>query len=114
MPRTRGTTRQRGYSGQHPRLRKQWQPAVDAGMVICHAVICLEERDGRTRWIQPGTPWHLGHNPERTAWTGPEHQRCNIADANRRKSKAASHQDNGGLHQGWSAPTRPWFTSRRW
>jgi hypothetical protein len=77
-----GTTKQRGYSGQHPRLRKQWQPLVDAGLVSCHALICLKEG----RRIQPGEPWDLGHTPDRTGWTGPEHQECNRADGTRRKN----------------------------
>jgi hypothetical protein len=100
MPRTNGTTKQRGYSGHHQRLKNQWRPLVDAGQTLCQAAVCLEEQDGRTRWIQPGTPWHLGHTPDRTAWTGPEHRRCNTADGARRKNKRVN--------------PRQWITSRAW
>jgi hypothetical protein len=78
-----GTTKQRGYSGPHQRLKKQWQPIVQAGQAWCHAIICLKP----TRWIPPGTRWHLGHTTDRSAWTGPEHEQCGIADANRRRSQ---------------------------
>jgi hypothetical protein len=70
----------RGYGYAHQKLRAWWAPQVAAGIVPCHATLCLEEQDGRTRSIRPGTPWHLGHNESRTAWTGPEHARCNIRD----------------------------------
>jgi hypothetical protein len=80
-------TADRGYGGPHQKLRAQWKPLVDAGRVNCHSLICLEERDGRTRQIIPGTPWHLGHTPDRTGWTGPEHERCNEADGARRLSR---------------------------
>lgn len=78
----RGTTAQRGYGRVHQKLRASWKPYVDAGMAECHAAECLEERDGHGRWITPGTPWHLGHTADRTAWTGPEHARCNQAERN--------------------------------
>jgi hypothetical protein len=82
-PRTAGTTTQRGYGRPHQKLRAQWKPLVDAGRVSCHATICLKP----SRQIIPGTPWHLGHTPDRSAWTGPEHEQCNEADANRRRGK---------------------------
>jgi hypothetical protein len=72
-------TADRGYGGPHQKLRAQWKPLVDAGRVSCHAAICLKP----SRQIIPGTPWDLGHTPDRSAWTGPEHQECNRADGNR-------------------------------
>jgi hypothetical protein len=95
--RHRGTTYQRGYGPAHRKLKDQWRPTVEEGHAYCHATICLLP----TRWIQPGTPWHLGHTPDRTGWTGPEHQRCGAADGARR----------GNSRRG---QTRGWFTSRRW
>jgi hypothetical protein len=92
-----GTTTQRGYGHPHQRLRARWKPTVDAGQAFCHAVICLKP----TRHIQPGTPWHLGHTPDRTAWTGPEHEQCNESEAARRGNKM-----RGG--------PRTWRTSRQW
>ena len=99
--RSRGTTKQRGYSGQHPKLRAKWKPLVDAGQVSCHASICLMP----TRWIPPGSSWHLGHTPDRTGWTGPEHERCNEADGARRGNRMR------GTRQ--RQPAR-WVTSRPW
>ncbi len=98
------TTAQRGYSGQHPKLRAQWKPLVQAGQVFCHAAICLMP----SRWIPPDKPgqrtgWHLGHTPDRTGWTGPEHEKCNEADGARRRNAM----------YGGGAPT-VWRTSRRW
>ena len=84
MSRHYGTTSERGYGSPHQKLRARWKPLVDAGQVQCHAVLCLEERDGKSRWIIPGTPWHLGHTEDRSGWTGPEHERCGAADGARR------------------------------
>ena len=64
----RGTRQQRGYDTAHERERERWQPYVEAGIVAC-------SKCGRL--IQPGTPWDLGHNDQRTTWTGPEHAACN-------------------------------------
>lgn len=69
----RGTRQQRGYGAEHDALRRRWKPKVDRGTVYCHARTCLEP----IRLILPGTAWDLGHTEDRTAWTGPEHQRCN-------------------------------------
>ena len=66
MARYYGTTTQRGYGGQHQKLRAQWKPVVDAGQAYCHAIVCLKA----DRWIPPGTPWHLGHSP--TGVPGPD------------------------------------------
>lgn len=73
--RARGNRHARGYTAEHDRLRARWKPKVDAGLVNCHATACLAEQ----RRIQPGMAWDLGHNPQRTAWTGPEHRACNRA-----------------------------------
>lgn len=63
-----GTTGQRGYGLKHKTERKRWEPHVDAGLVDC-------ARCGDP--IEPGRPWDLGHNDDRTDWTGPEHLTCN-------------------------------------
>lgn len=64
----RGSTTRRGYGTAHQRERASWVAKVDAGLVNC--VRCKEP-------IEPGRPWDLGHNDERTGWTGPEHRVCN-------------------------------------
>jgi hypothetical protein len=88
MARWRGSTAERGYGVPHQKLRNAWKPRVDAGQVDCHAIVCLEELDGHGRRIPPGAPWHLGHTTDRSAWTGPEHQRCGAADGARRGNQA--------------------------
>jgi len=99
MPRWKGaSTKQRGYAGPHQKLRAQWAPLVDAGQVSCHETICVMP----SRWIQPGTPWHLAHTPDASGYRGPAHQRCNLAEANRRRAG----------RQQWQ-PAR-WVTSRSW
>jgi len=112
----KGSTKQRGYSGQHPRLRAQWKPQVDAGQVMCHAIICLEERDGRGRRIQAGAPWHLGHTADRTGWTGPEHQRCGAADGARRGNRRRGQRRAMAKGQATPIPASPspLRTSRSW
>jgi hypothetical protein len=69
----RGTRQQRGYTAQHDRLRERWRPKVELGEVDCHAITCLLPE----RRIHLGMAWDLGHTEDRTAWTGPEHERCN-------------------------------------
>lgn len=64
----RGTRQQRGYTAEHDRLRAQLAPLVAQGRAICHR--CRKP-------IDPAEPWDLGHNDDRTAWTGPEHAACN-------------------------------------
>jgi hypothetical protein len=66
----RGTSTERGYDGDHRRLRRQWAPLVDAGLVDC-------ARCGRP--ISPGTPWDLGHDVDRSVHSGPEHAGGNRA-----------------------------------
>ena len=71
----RGTREQRGYGPEHQALRRQWAPLVATGNIDCAK--CDTP-------IQAGQPWHLGHNDDRTAWTGPEHSHCNLSDAGKR------------------------------
>jgi hypothetical protein len=71
-----GSTTDRGYGHEHRRERARWKPAVERGDVDCHAIVCLEP----DRRIRPDQRWHLGHTPDRSAWTGPEHERCNTSE----------------------------------
>ena len=104
MARTTGTTKQRGYSGDHPALRRKWKPVVDAGHAYCHAIICLKP----SRHIQPGEPWHLGHTADRSTWTGPEHQHCNTADGARRKNHKQRSRIVPGRRLMQPRPSRNW------
>jgi hypothetical protein len=72
--RSRGSRQARGYDRPHDLERARWAPAVARGIALCR-------KCGRR--IAPGTPWDLGHTPDRTAWTGPEHARCNRSAAGR-------------------------------
>jgi hypothetical protein len=78
-----GQTTARGYGWAHQQIRARWAPLVAAGQVWC--ADCGE-------WIPPGTPWDMGHNEARTAWTGPEHRRCNRAKAARKRNAMARRQ----------------------
>jgi hypothetical protein len=84
MPKANGTTA-RGYGTKHQQLRKQWAKVIAAGQGYCHAITCTYP----TRYIPPGAAWDLGHNQDRTRWTGPEHARCNRSDGGRRRLRGA-------------------------
>jgi hypothetical protein len=75
----RGSRQQRGYDAGHERERERWRPHVEAGQVDCHAHVCLMP----IKRILIGARWDLGHTDDRTAWTGPEHRRCNRAAGGR-------------------------------
>lgn len=61
-------TTARGYGADHQKERRRWEPTVKAGKAKCAR--CGED-------IDPAGPWDLGHNDDRTQWTGPEHVKCN-------------------------------------
>lgn len=85
---TKASTTARGYGTDHQAERAKWVPKVDAGLVECHAVKCLE----LSRYIVPGSDWDLGHSPDRTTWTGPEHPRCNRSEGGRRGAAVTNGQ----------------------
>ena len=64
-------------------LRRGYHP-VEAGDVRCAR--CGERIEGE--------PWDLGHTDDRTAYTGPEHARCNRAAAARRRNARADLANN--------------------
>jgi hypothetical protein len=82
MARWQGTTTERGYGSPHQKERARWQPVIAAGQAWCAETACLEP----TRWIAPGSPWHLAHGTGQDGYRGPAHERCNIAEANRRRA----------------------------
>ncbi|OYO16623.1 hypothetical protein CGZ93_17845 [Enemella dayhoffiae] len=95
MPRP-GSTTDRGYGSTHQLLKADWQRRIDAGTrVLCHATTCLHPGQPIT-----GRAWDLGHTPDRTSYTGPEHQDCNRADGGRRAH--APHVTP--IYRTWGAP----------
>lgn len=88
------TTTARGYGTKHQQLREQWAPKVSAGLVNCHALVCLEQ----SRRIAPGSDWHLGHTPDRTRWTGPEHPLCNTSEGGKRGAAVTNGQRTALRH----------------
>lgn len=62
------TNRERGYGPQHRAERRKWERVVASGIATCARC---------DKPIEPGQPWDLGHNDDRTAWTGPECVPCN-------------------------------------
>jgi len=78
-----GSATERGYGVAHQKQRRAWEPKVKRGEAHC------------ARCGQPITldqAWDLGHNDERTAWTGPEHATCN-----RRAGAAVTNAARKGL-----------------
>ena len=78
------STANKGYDGQHRRLRDHLAKQVAQGATRC--VFCGER-------IRPGSPWHLAHSDRADAhrlhlYAGPSHARCNSATNKRRQRTA--------------------------
>lgn len=74
--RDRGTTKERGYSGQHQRMRAQIVSDMQRGVII-RCVSC-------TAVLTPDT-FDLGHTDDRSDYLGPQcANKCNRRDAGRR------------------------------
>ena len=76
---SQANTTARGYGHRHQTEKRRLNPTIEQYGAICCAKICLMP----SRHIPPGTrpwQWHLGHNEDRTAWTGPEHPKCNLTE----------------------------------
>jgi hypothetical protein len=82
MP-SQGSTAARGYGQAHEKQRRAWEPKVKRGEA--HCARCQLP-------IAPDQAWDLGHNDDRTAWTGPEHATCN-----RRAGAATANAARKGL-----------------
>lgn len=67
--RDRGTPAQRGYDAAHRAERARWQRLINASATVSCAR-CQQP-------LEPGQPWALDHNDDRTGWIGPSHQYCN-------------------------------------
>jgi hypothetical protein len=68
----------RGYTNAHVARRRQLEPLVASGQVVCCR--CGEP-------IQPDQAWHLDHRDDRRGYLGPSHATCNLrAAANKKNS----------------------------
>lgn len=90
----RKRTAARGYGAGHQAERERWRPKVDAGITDCAS--CGQP-------IEPGRPWDLGHNEDRTGWTGPEHTHCNRRAGGRNGAKVSN-----AMRTQPPAPSRDW------
>lgn len=73
-----GKTVEAGYGGDHQAERARWEPVVAAGHAYCHEPVCVQPGG---RWIRPGSAWNLSHTPDKSAYLGPSHARCNSREA---------------------------------
>lgn len=68
------------YRAEKERLR----PIVEDGEGWCAETVCLVEADGGSRWIPPGSRWHLAHARNDDGFLGPAHERCNSSEGGKR------------------------------
>lgn len=65
------------YGYAHRQTRRHWAPIVASGAAMCAEVRCLMP----SRWIPPGSDWHLAHDPSGTRYVGVSHSTCNVSEA---------------------------------
>lgn len=65
---------------EHRAERKRWKPLVDRGEAYCVEPRCLVELATGSRWIKPGSRWHVSHTPDGATYLGPSHERCNTSE----------------------------------
>jgi hypothetical protein len=97
MPRTNGSSTERGYGSKHRAERAKWVPKVKRGGVDC-------ARCGQA--IEPDEPWDLGHTDDRQGYVGPEHRDCNRADGARKRN--AGRRRPVPEPRPWTRPSREW------
>ena len=68
------------YGTAHRKLRDKWAREIEAGYGYCSEIVCLMP----SRWIPPGTEWHLAHNEDGITYRGPAHAFCNQSEGGRR------------------------------
>lgn len=83
-PRPRASTAARGYGYPHEKLKKQLLAAWRPGQLCVRCGEPMWERWTLDRSGRRMSAIHLGHNDDRTAWTGLEHAHCNLSDGARR------------------------------
>lgn len=80
------------YSYRHQQQRKQWALTVNRGEGQCAEVRCLMS----TRWIAPGSKWHLAHDETGTVVIGVSHARCNTSEGATRGNKMRGRRRSAG------------------
>lgn len=65
------------YGYAHRQVRRVWAPVVASGNAYCAEERCLMS----SRWIPPGSEWHLAHDPSGTRYVGVSHPACNTSEA---------------------------------
>jgi hypothetical protein len=84
---------QRGYGVAHQKLREHYAKLIEQGIVFCAYPNCR-------RWIQPGMPWDLAHDPfDRSKYLGPAHVYCNrntTLEKSLRRPRKVRRVDPGG------------------
>lgn len=74
------TTHERGYGTTHQTERDTWTRKLNAGEIVqcsCQRPDCPHHTGQCPTMITNDTDWDLGHNDDRTQWTGPECIPCN-------------------------------------
>lgn len=74
------------YRYAHQQERKKWEPVVSAGQAWCSEPVCVVANRGGSRWIPPGSRWHLSHDAKTGQWIGPSHMSCNCSENARRNN----------------------------
>lgn len=67
------------YRHAHQQTRTAWAAVVNSGEAHCTEPICLMP----SRWIPPGSQWHLAHNRAGGGYHGPAHVKCNTSEGAR-------------------------------
>jgi len=88
-------TRGPKYDQAFRRRRAELAPLVDAGLALCHEIVCLMP----SRALVPGQPWDLAHIGDELL---PAHQKCNRSEGSLRN----------GI--GNRRPRTAWRSARRW
>jgi hypothetical protein len=113
MPGFNGTQhgRRDRWNWDHQKERARLKPIVEAGHAYCQQGIPGNGSSGtclmRSRWIEPGSTWVLGHNDAGTAHIGPVHAVCNTNDAAVRGARKANARRADRRHP------RPWPPRRQ-
>lgn len=86
------STNDRGYDARHQRERAGYQQQMESGATfqcVCERERCTKH-DGRCPTIiTKSVAWDLGHNEDRSDWTGVECVPCNRSEGGKNGNKVA-------------------------